>query len=93
MCVGVLRWQGHKYLPPEEWAEVLALSRKGSLMPQSDCGGVSNTDKAFVVSEWVSLETLGFGSTRGGMQAGVSGLLWPLWVCGLGTCADVHCMK
>lgn len=27
-------------------------------MLQSACGGVSNTDMAFVVSEWVSLEML-----------------------------------
>lgn len=52
-------------------------------MPQSDCGGVSNTDKMFVVSEWVSLETLGtrllgFGSARREMKAGESELLWPL---------------
>lgn len=67
-------------------------------MSQSDCGGVSNTDKMFVVSEWVSLETLGtrvlgFVSARREMKAGVSGLLWPLWVCGWGTCADLCCMK
>lgn len=58
--------------------EVLALSRKGSLMPRSDCGGVSNTDKMFVVSEWVSLETLGtrvlgFGSARRAEG-------WTVWV-------------
>lgn len=95
---GVPRWQGPKHLPLETWTGAPCLSRKGSFMHQSDCGGVSTQTKSLLclnrspLRHW-GLGLSGFGSTWGGMQAGVSGLLWPLWVCGWGMCADVCCMK
>lgn len=64
-------------------------------MRHPDCGGVSNTDKEFVVSEQVALESLqargarGLGA-RGGGDAG-----WSVWLAlaPVGVCADVCRMK